>query len=148
MDHALQIFNFFKFFFKIPESECGTSTDSTTTAMMVTTSTTALATTASAATRTALGICNSMMRTEYRTSAYTNPTTLELVELFHYGQYYQWFKVERCDSSYTASDSPIGCAQRYYPQEALTIRRYGSKYLVQLETVYVESGCEVDIFSN
>merc|ERR1739838_924960 len=42
--------------------------------------------------------------------------------------------------------SPIGCSQRYFPQKALTIRQYGEKFLVSLELVYVESGCEVDIF--
>jgi len=91
-----------------------------------------------------LGICDTLSRTEFKTSAYTNPMTKEVVELFHFGRYFQWFNIGKCATPHTGG--PIGCAQRYFPQNALTIRRYGSKYLVQLERVYFESGCEVDLF--
>merc|ERR1739838_1047298 len=92
-------------------------------------------------------ICDSDQQFVHKTSAFVMNAdgVREDVELFHYNNNYQWFDVRTCTHTHDGV-SPIGCSQRYFPQKALTIRQYGEKFLVSLELVYVESGCEVDIF--
>jgi len=135
------IFNYFRYFFKVPETIQVAQCD-------------AIATTTSPATTTSLAsllaamatdICDTTEYTGPRIQAYVDMTTLETVELFHYNGYFQWFDIGTCVD--TTDGGPIGCAQRYVQRPAITIRRFSdTKYQLQIERVWFASSCEVALF--
>lgn len=91
-------------------------------------------------------ICDVKTKLSYRTFAYMDEERKEKVEIFHFKRNFQWFETRTCEEAYEG-DGPIGCVQRYLPQKALVIEKNEGKFQFDVKFVYLESGCEVDVFA-
>jgi len=140
---ASTIFEYFRYFFKVPETIQVAQCDATTTTTSPVTTTSVVA----AALASLTDICDAIEYTGPKISAYTDTTTLETVELFHYNGYFQWFDIGTCVE--TTDSGAIGCVQRYVQRPAITIRRYSeTKYQLQIERVWIAGSCEVSLINN
>merc|ERR1739838_750880 len=90
-------------------------------------------------------ICDTAYDMKYRRFAYLDETATKPVELYHFKDQFQWFETRTCITSHDHS-SPIGCAQRFLSQRALIIQKFEGNYEFDVKQVYLESGCEVDVF--
>jgi len=91
-------------------------------------------------------ICDIEAGIIYRRFGFENDQIVNKIEVFHFGENYQWFDTRVCQIEFEGG--PIGCVQRYLSQRALTIKKDSEdNYIFDVEQVYFESGCEVEIFN-
>jgi len=134
---AQSVYNTYKYFFIIPDSvlEKACPANGTDKQPLVYT-----------VSEDAYKICDIEKGIIYRRFGFENDQIVNKTEVFHFGENYQWFDTRVCQTEF--GGGPIGCIQRYLSQRALTIKKDSeNNYVFDIEQVYFESGCEVEIFT-
>jgi len=137
-EKAQSVYNTYKYFFTVPDSvlekACpANGTDSQPLLYHVS--------------EDAYKICDIEAGIIYRRFGFENDEISNKTEVFHFGGNYQWFDTRVCQTEFEGG--PIGCVQRYLSQRALTIKKDSeNNFIFDIEQVYFESGCEVEVFTN